>query len=454
MNQQARAKALLAGGALAALALIAAASGEAASVDHNGRPLHDPAHVSLPMAMQSVEPSASPEVSPSVTPLPPPPAPPPDAAGISQTTAPIPDYTPQPSPTLPETRWLTDAATSSVPLALHGGRPFVPVVVDGVRGDFLLSTSEQTTTDVSLAIGGTERAPVVRSLQIGDVRFFNIKVVRQRITPFALTYLGAPAAGILGRDLFASYPVKIDYQNQLLTIYRDEAAATGARSATATAIALQMVAGAPTVPCGVDASAIPACLVDVYSGADIGLWSSASKTDESRRTIGMRYAEPDHEVNGTVERARTMSIGTMTIPGPLLARMSSGETAYEPAGVRAIIGSGALARFAVTIDEPAGKLYLEASPGATPAPSTFDSSGLWLVWRGGNVVVRSVIPKSPADRAGFREGDIVLAIDGVQPASCDAARAAFARPTGTKVKVSYLRGNSRRDVVLTLRSLI
>jgi len=404
--------------------------------------------------VQSAEPAPSPEVSPTVTPLPPPPAPPPDAAGISQTTAPISDYSPQPAPTLPDTRWLADAATSSVPLVLHGGRPFVPVVVDGVRRDFLLSTSHQTTIEASIPIGGTAGAPAIRTLQIGDVRFFNVKVMRQRITPFALTYLGAPAAGILGRDLFSHYPVKIDYQNQLLTIYRGEAAAATGRSATATPVVLRLAPSGPTVPCSVDGTAIPACLVDVYSNADLGVWPSASKTDESRRTIGMRDAEPDHEVNGTVERARSMSIGAMTIPGPLLERMSSTETTYEPAGVRAFIGSGALARFAVTIDEPAGTLYLEPSSSATAAPSTFDGSGLWLVWRGGNVVVRSVIAKSSGDRAGLREGDVVLAIDGIPPPSCDAARAAFARPTGTKVKVTYLRGSRRQDVVLTLRSLI
>jgi C-terminal processing protease CtpA/Prc len=68
--------------------------------------------------------------------------------------------------------------------------------------------------------------------------------------------------------------------------------------------------------------------------------------------------------------------------------------------------------------------------------------------------VRSIVPLSPADRVGLRAGDIILTIDGKPPPDLDSAVRSFDRPTGTKVALAYQRRKTRKDIVLTLRSLI
>ena len=103
-----------------------------------------------PTPTATAAPIASPTPTPTLTPLPPPPAPPPDAQAISPTTAPIGVVSPHSEPTLAPSFWAGDAAASSVPLTMHGGRPFVPVVLDGVRRDFLLSSLRPTTVDDSV----------------------------------------------------------------------------------------------------------------------------------------------------------------------------------------------------------------------------------------------------------------------------------------------------------------
>ena len=406
-------------------------------------------------APPTAAPTESPTPTPTLTPLPPPPAPPPDAQAISPTTAPVGAVSPHPEPTLAPSFWASLAATSTVPLTMHGGRPYVPVVLDGVRRDFLLSSLRPTTVDDSVPVNRGGDVPSIRTLQIGAVRFIGLKVATSRIAPFAQTYLGASATGILGADLFAHYPVTIDYANASVTIYRDEAAAAAARPAGATSVPLQIVDGMPSVACGVDGSNAPPCFVDVYADEDVALWGGTG-SDLSRRSIGIRDAEPDHEMNGTIERARSMSIGSMTIQGPLVDRMSATEQPVPSSKVRAVIGSGLLSRFAVTIDELAGVLILapNAATAANGAPSPFDGGGMWLVWRDGQVAVRSIVPLSPADRAGLRAGDVLLAIDGKPPLDLDSAVRAFERPTGTKVALTYQRRKTRRDIVLTLRSLI
>jgi len=403
----------------------------------------------MPFA-QSAEPA-----SPTVTPLPPPIVPPPDAAGISATTPPIGAVSPQPRPTLANTLWLADGDTSTVPIAMHGGRPFVPVVIDGVRRDFLLSTLRSTAVDASLLVAGTTGAYSVRTLQVGDVRLTNVKVVRGRIAPYSQTYLGTAAGGILGVEFFSRFPVTIDYPNRAMTIYRSTTIAEFGRPSGSTIVPMEMVGGLPAVSCSVDGTNATPCFVSVGSDADLMLSGSGWSFKNVPATL-MRDAEPGGEMRGAVFRGRQMTIGQVPVAGPVvqLLRDAAADERIGGAALRAIVGSGALSRFAVTIDEPGGAFVLSGGPGAGSAPSPFDCSGLWLVSRANAVVVRAVIPKSPADVAGIVGGDTIVAIDAKPVTDLDSARDSLMRPTGTRTVVTYQRGTRRHDVSLMLRSLI
>lgn len=438
---------------LVAALFVAMASDSLAVAARQPQPAPTSAPSATPTATAAPAPPETPTPAPTVTPLPPPPVPPPDAQAISPTTAPLGAVSPRPKPTLAPSFWLGDATSSTVPLTMHGGRPFVPVVLDGVRRDFLLSSIRPTTVDDSVPVNRGGDVPTIRTLQIGAVRFVGSKVATARILPFAQTYLGSPATGVLGADLFSRYPVTVDYADSTVTIYRDEAAAAAARPAGATPVQLSLVDGLPAVQCGIDGKSAPPCFVDVYADEDVGMWGGTA-SDVSRRSVGIRDAEPDHEMNGTVERSRTMTIGAVTVNGPLVDRMGASELPVPIPAVRSVIGSGVLSRFVVTIDEIGGVLVLAPNPNAPPAWSPFDGSGLWLVWRSGQIVTRSIVPLSPADRAGLRPGDVLLTIDGKAPADLDSAVQAFERPTGTKVAVAYQRGKVRKNIVLVLRSLI
>ena len=403
----------------------------------------------MPFA-QSAEPA-----SPAVTPLPPPIVPPPDAAGISATTPPIGAVSPQPRPTLPNTLWLTDSDTSTVPIAMHGGRPFVPVVIDGVRRDFLLSTLRTTAVDVSLPVDGKAGAYFLRTLQVGDVRLTNVKVVRGRIAPYSQTYLGTAAGGILGVEFFSRYPVTIDYPNRSMTIYRSTTMAEFGRPLGSVAVPMEMVGGLPAVSCSVDGTIATPCFLSVGSDADLMLSGPGWSFKNDPATL-IRDAEPGGEMRGAVFRGRQLTIGQVAVVGPVvqLMRDAAADERIGGAALRAVVGSGALSRFAITIDEPGGAFVVTGASGAGLTPSPYDGSGLWLVTRENAVVVRAVVPKSAADIAGIAGGDAIVAIDGKPVVDLDSARDSLMRPSGTRTVVTYQRGAKRHDVSITLRSPI
>ncbi|MHC5062650.1 MAG: aspartyl protease family protein [Planctomycetota bacterium] len=73
------------------------------------------------------------------------------------------------------------------------------------------------------------------------------------------------------------------------------------------------------------------------------------------------------------------------------------------------IGLALLARFRVTFDFPANKLYLEPRNDEQAIPSDF---GISLTIRRGRVVIEEIGRGSPAEDAGLRAQDRIVAIDG------------------------------------------
>jgi C-terminal processing protease CtpA/Prc len=71
--------------------------------------------------------------------------------------------------------------------------------------------------------------------------------------------------------------------------------------------------------------------------------------------------------------------------------------------------------------------------------------------------VIDVVSSSPADRAGIRGGDKILAIDGTPVNSLDltAVRERFrGDPSGRKLRLHVQSGSEVRDAVLRLRDLV
>jgi PDZ domain/Aspartyl protease len=110
-------------------------------------------------------------------------------------------------------------------------------------------------------------------------------------------------------------------------------------------------------------------------------------------------------------RARSMALGPYRWPDPMLSASRATEGAFASEEFAGNVGNRILERFRVTLDYDGRRVWLE--PGARYRErDSFTRAGVLLVREGGRVEARSVLPGSPAERAGLREGDQVTSVDG------------------------------------------
>jgi predicted metalloprotease with PDZ domain len=115
------------------------------------------------------------------------------------------------------------------------------------------------------------------------------------------------------------------------------------------------------------------------------------------------------------------------------------------------IGYDVLANFTVTFDYARRRMCLVPSPGFAPPP--MNRSGLGLSKsEPGAFTVALVRAGSPGARAGIREGDKVVAIDGRAAAKLSGHDAfkAVRRKAGTRVRLTIRRGASLETVTFAL----
>ncbi|MBV8280474.1 MAG: PDZ domain-containing protein [Candidatus Eremiobacteraeota bacterium] len=408
------------------------------------------------VAQEGAGPSFVPQVNTSAasptpvqTALPNPISRPDDAHGITQTTAPYAQPSAFSPPPVPPALWLSNDASFSVPCEMHGDRVFVSVVVDGRPEQFLLdSAAPFSLIDPSSA--PSRDAPVkLHTLQLGELRFNSVNAGVSRVVAPSEAYLGKPADGVLGQELFARYPVKIDFQACALTIFRDAQSVPASPAPNDRTFSIRIVNGQPQIGVGFASGVTPQLVLDTGSDADADITQTflneshlafISAITELRRWV------PGGLLNGDTARTTAFVLGAMSFDRPLIGIIDS--TSRTPAGY---LGNGFLRNFTVLLNEPA--LQLTLTPVAGLRRSSYDRSGAWLIWRNGAVTVKSVIPESPASKL-LSPGDRIIALNGQVAFDLDGARTILAGPAGSSVAMTYEHGGRQREGSLVLKSLL
>ncbi|MGE5345199.1 MAG: aspartyl protease family protein [Acidithiobacillales bacterium] len=296
----------------------------------------------------------------------------------------------------------------------------------------------------------------LESLAVGDVT-----LRKQLFAVFALEGFadveGVPQAGLIGYEVFKRFVVRVDYENDQLTL---TVPSSFAYQGHGTVVPFRFNEQIPQVEGSIDG--VPGKFdIDTGSRASLSLLRPFAEKNDLKKKLGARYeAVTGWGVGGAsrglIARARELRLGDVSIPSPVTELSQQQKGSFIDPYVAGNVGAGVLKRFNIVFDYAGKRLIFE--PNANNAlPDVYDRSGMWINRAGAALNVVDVTGGGPAEAAGLRAGDAIVAVDGapVDDATLVALRKRFrADPPGTKIRLSVNSGDKKRDVTLVLKDLI
>lgn len=292
----------------------------------------------------------------------------------------------------------------------------------------------------------------------GDgIELKDLKVAVLNLNSVLAPFFWREAAGVVGFDFIVRFVNEIDYDRHLLTFYDP---ATFKYEGSGTSIPMTLAGHAPAVKFTID---------DTYSGdfrLDVGSGSTVDLHGPFVKKYGIdRVLMPTLEVVGggfggtflsKLGRMKSMAIGSYSWKGPLVALSGAESGALASEDYAGNVGNQILERFKCTLDYERRLCYLE--PGAQIAKlDVFSRSGIQLSKIDGAIQAARVMPGSAGQKAGVREGDVILSIAG-KPASAYTVDEADALldlgAVGSKVKLELTRGGKTKKATVKLADML
>ncbi|MEX1309069.1 MAG: aspartyl protease family protein [Candidatus Sulfomarinibacteraceae bacterium] len=316
-----------------------------------------------------------------------------------------------------------------LPVSVNGGEPLAFALDTGAPE---LSAVELThaselglTAGPAMTVRGAEsrRLDVRRlegaSLSVGGVTARNLEVVAMplnRLEPF----WGHPMDGILGGNFLNRVVTCIDYDRQRVTFVRSDAFNPDAHGSAVpievednTLFITAQVSAGDGRPAGPGRFLVDTGVRQTFLNSPfVARHRLLERSGPVIETVtGYGISGPAF---GALGRLGALSLGPHTLAEPIV-QLCSGTSGIESSRVfDGIIGADLLSRFSVCIDYSGRTMYLDPGTGMS---DPFPANAGGLVFRvskddPGSFTVAHVVEGSPADRAGIRIGDTVVAANG------------------------------------------
>jgi hypothetical protein len=350
------------------------------------------------------------------------------------------------------------------PIATDGGLILVPVQLGGKEYQFFVDTGcGHTVLDSSLAdhLGGlldstkvsTSAGDTVIELYApADAHLGGLSL--KECGPMMKTDLsglrevtGLDIRGIIGMSFMRQYVVQFDFDGARLRLCKPD----GARHPEwGEEIPLQQIAiGRVLIKVRLGEDLEDLFAVDTGAVYDIEVPPPLFQEIVRKRrlaTVARRTISIFGISESLVARYPALSVGSLTWQGPIL-----GES---PVAIP-VIGLGCLRRYQATFDFPASRLYLSARRQQVP-PSEPDMSGLGILRTGQGTIVKYVDKDSPAEAAGIRPEDQIIAVNGRPAASYDlhTLRALLREGDGQRIEMTVRRDGRDLSVAFQLKRRI
>jgi PDZ domain/Aspartyl protease len=368
------------------------------------------------------------------------------------------------------------AAETTIPIRLINNHIYGPAKVNG-QGPFTFifdtggadivtpATARQlglkveghlptTGAGVKVMEGGFAR---VAELQVGGATVKNQLFIVMPLNTLA-DVEGTPMPGMVGFEVFRRFVTRVDYGGHTVTLIDPK---TFDPKDAGTPIPFTFNGHIPEVMGTFEG--LPAKF-DIDTGSRDELTLTKPFADKN----GLRAKHPKgvDAVDGWgvggpsrayVTLGKTMTLGPIKIDNVVTSLTTQTKGGFNDASYQGNVGSGILKRFIVTFDYDKRVLYLKPRPGPVADIGTFDRSGMWINQSDDGFKIVDVTKGGPAEKAGLKVGDELVAVDGKPAGSIhlyDLRRRLRDDAPGTVVTFAVKDGAASRDVKVTLEKQI
>src|SRR5581483_7089040 len=161
-------------------------------------------------------------------------------------------------------------------------------------------------------------------------------------------------------------------------------------------------------------------------------------------------------VRSQLARASELKLGAVTVRDLVMRLSLQHSGATTSSAMAGLVGPAVLSQFSVTFDYSRKQMIFERNR-SYGRHDTWDRAGMWLGQDGDQYRVVDVIAGSPAEVAGIKIDDRVLAIDGTSIANLvlsDVRQRMRTELPGTAVTLQIESAGLSRTVVIKLRDLV
>jgi hypothetical protein len=281
----------------------------------------------------------------------------------------------------------------------------------------------------------------------------NVKVATLDVNPGFEPLMWRRMAGILGYDVISRFVVTIDYDDSVLVLHEPQA---WKYEGSEKPLPMVMNGTVPALTGTFDGTEAGLFRLDVGSSSTVDVHAPFAKRHELRgrmkRTVSVQGVGFGGTFLSEIGRLGSMSLGPYEWDDPIVSISGATVGAFASEDFAGNIGNRVLERFRVTLDYNRRHVYLE--PGTRYSDHDhLTHAGVMFARRGGVVTVEDVLSGSPADRAGLRARDEVVAVNGREIASWDLPQLQALLddgPTGERVTVSVRRESRARTLRVRL----
>lgn len=319
----------------------------------------------------------------------------------------------------------------------------------------------------ALGLAGQDNSIKGVSLNFPGMKLLNQNFSTQRLGFWA--YDGHAVDGMLGYDFINRLVVEIDYVNKTVSLHEPQSYKYSGSGEIVPLVMLEDDSGGKVPLVRVKITQQGRAAIEGKFIADTGVRSAISFNTPFGETYKLlHFAQKTiqaplgggsmvRESKQPVGRVPNVQLGRFTFKNPIAIFFQDKKGVIASPEFDGVIGGEILRRFKVIFDYSRQQMILEPNR-YIPDPEEYDMSGMLLIAEGTDLntfKVRRIIENSPATVAGFREGDVISAIDG-KPTSnltLEQVRQMF-KQKGRNYRLTVERDKQKIQTKIKLRKLI